>query len=142
MSQNLNLSGRSYCRPATLSGKKTHYRFPLEKECEQGKALVDAGSIPTALFGFPWRQFDVDSTICVHLLESLPPSNIGGHRRKIADHESPRFFGLDATGRHHPFPGRRSYGIALHVPIYRSQGESRQRHHPPWMRIRWRCRMN
>jgi hypothetical protein len=30
----------------------------------------------------------------------------------------------------------------LHVPIYRSQGESRQRHHPPWMRIRWRCRMN
>ncbi len=40
MSQNLNLLRRKYCHPATLSGKKTHYLFPLEKECEQGKALL------------------------------------------------------------------------------------------------------
>ena len=40
MSQNLNLLRQKYCRPATLSGKKTHYLFPLEKECEQGKALL------------------------------------------------------------------------------------------------------
>jgi hypothetical protein len=40
MSQNLNLLRQKYCHPATLSGKKTHYLFPLEKECEQGKALL------------------------------------------------------------------------------------------------------
>jgi hypothetical protein len=40
MNQNLNLLRQKYCRPATLSGKKTHYLFPLEKECEQGKALL------------------------------------------------------------------------------------------------------
>ena len=40
MSQNLNLLRQNYCRPATLNGRKTHYLFPLEKECEQGKALL------------------------------------------------------------------------------------------------------
>jgi hypothetical protein len=40
MSQNLNLLRQQYCHPATLSGKKTHYLFPLEKECGQGKALL------------------------------------------------------------------------------------------------------
>jgi len=40
MSQNLNLLRQNYCRPATLSGRKTHYLFPLEKECEQGQALL------------------------------------------------------------------------------------------------------
>ena len=40
MSQNLNLLRQNYCRPATLSGRKTHYLFPLEKECEQGKTLL------------------------------------------------------------------------------------------------------
>jgi hypothetical protein len=40
MSQNLNLLRQKYCHPATLSGKKTHYLFRLEKECEQGKALL------------------------------------------------------------------------------------------------------
>jgi hypothetical protein len=40
MSQNLNLLRQNYCRPATLSGRKTHNLFPLEKECEQGKALL------------------------------------------------------------------------------------------------------
>ena len=40
MSQNLNLLRQNYCRPATLTGRKTHYLFPLEKECEQGKTLL------------------------------------------------------------------------------------------------------
>ncbi len=40
MSQNLNLLRQNYCRPATLNGRKTHYLFPLEKECEQGKTLL------------------------------------------------------------------------------------------------------
>jgi len=41
MSQNLNLLRQDYCRPATLNGRKTHHLFPLEKECEQGKALLE-----------------------------------------------------------------------------------------------------
>jgi hypothetical protein len=40
MSQNLNLLRQNFCRPATLGGRKTHYLFPLEKECEQGKTLL------------------------------------------------------------------------------------------------------
>jgi hypothetical protein len=40
MSQNLNLLRQNYCRPATLNGRKNHYLFPLEKECEQGKTLL------------------------------------------------------------------------------------------------------
>ena len=45
MSQNLNLLRQNYCRPATMTGKRT--LFPLEKECEQGKALL--AKAPTAL---------------------------------------------------------------------------------------------
>ena len=40
MSQNLNLLRQNYCRPAIVTGKKTVFLFPLENECEQGKALL------------------------------------------------------------------------------------------------------
>jgi hypothetical protein len=40
MSQNLNLLRQNYCRPATFTGKKNRDLFPLEKECEEGKALL------------------------------------------------------------------------------------------------------
>ena len=40
MSQNLNLLRQKYCRPATFTGKRTDHLFPLEEECEQGKALL------------------------------------------------------------------------------------------------------
>src|SRR6516164_1263800 len=40
MSQNLNLLRQNYCRPATFSGKRSRDLFPLEKECEDGKALL------------------------------------------------------------------------------------------------------
>jgi hypothetical protein len=40
MSQNLNLLRQKYCHPATLSGNETDDLFRLEKECEQGKALL------------------------------------------------------------------------------------------------------
>ena len=39
MSQNLNLLRRDYCRPVTFTGKRSRDLFPLEKECEEGKAL-------------------------------------------------------------------------------------------------------
>ena len=40
MSQNLNLLRQDYCRPATFTGKRSRDLFPLEKECEEGKALL------------------------------------------------------------------------------------------------------
>lgn len=40
MNQNLDLLRQNYCRPAIASGKGTNCLFPLEKECEQGKALL------------------------------------------------------------------------------------------------------
>jgi len=40
MSQNLNLLRQKYCRPASFTGKRTDHLFPLEEECEQGKALL------------------------------------------------------------------------------------------------------
>ncbi len=40
MSQNLNLLRQNYCRPAIATSKEIPYLFPLEKECEQGKALL------------------------------------------------------------------------------------------------------
>jgi hypothetical protein len=32
MSQNLNLLRQNYCRPATFTGKRTRYLYPLERE--------------------------------------------------------------------------------------------------------------
>jgi hypothetical protein len=40
MSQNLNLLRQNYCQPATVAGIGIHYLFPLERECEEGKALL------------------------------------------------------------------------------------------------------
>ena len=40
MSNNLFLLRQNYCRPATVAGKTIHYLFPLEKGCEEGKALL------------------------------------------------------------------------------------------------------
>ena len=40
MSQNLNLLRQNHCRPATVPGKRIPYLFPLEKESEEGKALL------------------------------------------------------------------------------------------------------
>ena len=54
MSQNLNLLRQNHCRPATVAGKRTPYLFPLEKECEQGKALL--AKAPTSLLHL--RKFD------------------------------------------------------------------------------------
>ena len=36
MSYNLDLLRQNYCQPVTVTGKATHYLFPLEKECDQG----------------------------------------------------------------------------------------------------------
>ncbi|HEX4201786.1 MAG TPA: hypothetical protein VHY59_09735 [Chthoniobacterales bacterium] len=46
MSQNLNLLRQNYCTPATVTGKITHELFPLEKECDEGKALLAKAPAP------------------------------------------------------------------------------------------------
>jgi hypothetical protein len=40
MSNNLSLLRQNHCRPATVTGNRTHQLFPLEKECDEGKALL------------------------------------------------------------------------------------------------------
>jgi hypothetical protein len=40
MSENLNLLRQHHCRPATITGKRNRDLFPVEKECEDGKALL------------------------------------------------------------------------------------------------------
>jgi hypothetical protein len=46
MSQNLNLLRQTCCRPATVTGKTTNYLFPLEKECDEGKAFLAKAPAP------------------------------------------------------------------------------------------------
>ena len=53
MSQNLNLLRQKYCRTVTVIGKRSNYLFPLEKACEEGKALAKA---PETLFYL--QEFD------------------------------------------------------------------------------------
>jgi hypothetical protein len=53
MSQNLNLLRQKYCRTVTVTGKRSNYLFPLEKECDEGKALTKA---PETLFYL--QEFD------------------------------------------------------------------------------------
>lgn len=45
---------RKYCRPASFTGKRTDHLFPLEEECEQGKALL--AKAPKTLFHL--QEFD------------------------------------------------------------------------------------
>ena len=40
MSQNLHLLRQNYCRPVMFTGKGSRDLFRLEKECEEGKALL------------------------------------------------------------------------------------------------------
>jgi hypothetical protein len=41
MNQNLDLLRQDFSRPAFTHGKADHDFFPLEKECEQGKNLLN-----------------------------------------------------------------------------------------------------
>lgn len=46
MSHNLNLLRQTCCRPATVTGKTTNCLFPLEKECDEGKAFLAKAPAP------------------------------------------------------------------------------------------------
>jgi hypothetical protein len=46
MSNNLSLLRQNYCRPAMVIGNTTHHLFPLERECDEGKALLAKTATP------------------------------------------------------------------------------------------------
>jgi hypothetical protein len=46
MNNSLDLLRQNYCRPATVTGKRDHYLLPLEKECNEGKALLAQAPVP------------------------------------------------------------------------------------------------
>ncbi len=83
MSQNLNLLRQNYCRPATVDGKRTPYLFALEKECEQGKALL-AKAPKTPL----------------HLQKFNPHGLLQTYRDEATGAELPVFAVFDLEGSH------------------------------------------
>jgi hypothetical protein len=83
MSQNLNLLRQNYCRPAALDGKTTPYLFALEKECEQGKALL--AKAPKSL---------------LHLQKFNPHGLLQTYRDEATGAELPIFAVFDLEGTH------------------------------------------
>ena len=83
MSQNLNLLRQKYCRPATFTGKRTDHLFPLEEECEQGKALL--AKAPKTL---------------LHLQEFDPYGLQQTYRDEASGAELPVFAVFDLEGSH------------------------------------------
>jgi hypothetical protein len=83
MSQNLKLLRQNYCRPATVESKRTPYLFALEKECEQGKALL-ANSPKTLL----------------HLQKFNPNGLLQTYRDETTGAELPIFAVFDLEGSH------------------------------------------
>src|SRR5260221_13813149 len=54
MNNSLDLLRQNYCRPATVTGKRDRYLLPLEKECNEGKALLAHAPVPL----LPLEEFD------------------------------------------------------------------------------------
>lgn len=81
MSQNLNLLRQNSCRPATVTGKRI--LFPLEQECEQGKALL--AKTPATL---------------LHLQAFSPYGLQQTYRDKATGAELPVFAVFDLEGNH------------------------------------------
>jgi len=83
MSQNLHLLRQNYCRPTTLTGKRSRDLFHLEKECEEGKALL--AKTPNTL---------------LHLQEFDPYGLHQTYRDDSTGAELPVFAVFDLEGRH------------------------------------------
>src|ERR1700737_1804114 len=83
MSQNLDLLRQKYCRPASFTGKRTDHLFPLEEECEQGKALL--AKAPKTL---------------LHLQEFDPYGLQQTYRDEASGAELPVFAVFDLEGSH------------------------------------------
>jgi hypothetical protein len=83
MSANLNLLRQKYCRPASFAGKRTDHLFPLEEECEEGRALL--ATAPKTL---------------LHLQEFDPYGLQQTYREEVSGAELPIFAVFDLEGSH------------------------------------------
>jgi hypothetical protein len=83
MSENLNLLRQKYCRPGSFTGKRTDHLFPLEEECEEGRALL-ATAPKTVL----------------HLQEFDPCGLQQTYRDEASGAELPIFAVFDLEGNH------------------------------------------
>jgi hypothetical protein len=83
MSENLNLLRRKYCRPGSFAAKRTDHLFPLEEECEEGKALL--ATAPKTL---------------LHLQEFDPHGLEQTYREEVTGAELPVFAVFDLEGSH------------------------------------------
>jgi hypothetical protein len=83
MSENLNLLRQKYCRPGSFTGKRTDPLFPLEEECEEGKALL--ATAPKTI---------------LHLQEFDPSGLQQTYRDEASGAELPLFAVFDLEGSH------------------------------------------
>jgi hypothetical protein len=83
MSENLNLLRQKYCRPGSFTGKRTDHLFPLEEECEEGKALL--ATAPKTI---------------LHLQEFDPSGLQQTYRDEVSGAELPLFAVFDLEGSH------------------------------------------
>jgi hypothetical protein len=83
MSENLNVLRQKYCRPGSFTGKRTDHLFPLEEECEEGKALL--ATTPKTIF---------------HLQEFDPYGLHQTYRDETSGAELPIFAVFDLEGSH------------------------------------------
>ena len=111
MSKNLNLLLQNYCQPATVTGERI--LFPLEKESEQGKALL--AKAPTTL---------------LHLQKFSPCGLQQTYRDKATGAELPVFAVFDLEGNHQVVyeittdslpPVTTPHSLPAYLPLRRTQ---------------------
>jgi hypothetical protein len=122
MSQNLNLLRQNYCRPAVVDGKRGPFLFALEKECEQGKALL--AKTPKTL---------------LNLQKFNPHGLLQTYRDEATGAELPVFAVFDLEGSHRvayeitmdsvPATARR-HSLPAYVPIQKTQDFVRKINEP------------
>ena len=83
MSENLKLLRQKYCRSGSFTGKRTDHLFPLEEECEEGKALL--ATAPKTI---------------LHLQEFNPCGLQQTYRDEASGAELPVFVVFDLEGSH------------------------------------------
>ena len=113
MSENLNLLRQKYCRPGSFTGQRTYHLFPLEEECEQGKALL--ATAPKTLF---------------HLQEFDPYGLQQTYRDEASGAELPVFAVFDLEGSHRftfevttdsLLPINQSKGLSAYIPLHKTE---------------------
>ena len=113
MSENLNQLRQKYCRPGSFTEKNTGYLFPLEEECEEGKALL--ATAPKTL---------------LHLQEFDPYGLQQTYHDEASGAELPLFAVFDLEGSHQlafeittdSLPTiNQSKGLSAYVPFQKSE---------------------